>query len=274
MNDPWFRMHANIGSKRVVWRLMNATGVSKTRAVGALAMFWGAVSLYCPQGNVADVPDPQLEEWAAWDGKRGAFASFVREQHSTGGVINDYQEYCGALEVYRKKVRDRVTKHRNNQNVTVTSALHDTPGNATVTVTKALPSSTGQDVRSTKKQKLTVAKNATVPDEPVLDTPTDPGAWPKSWAFDTSKALADAGVVAATGVVGQHAKPCKDTMPWPEWLRVLGRMSRDGAFKYSVPNALLRVGEYRDSAWVIGVDGNEAEIVAWVAANPPARAAS
>lgn len=157
MNDPWFRMHANIGSKRVVWRLMETTGASKLRAVGALAMFWGAVSLYCPGGNIADVPDSQLEEWAAWDGKRGAFAAFVRGQHSTDGVINDYEEYCGALEIYRKKVRDRVHKLRASRDE---SALHDATSNRSVTVTKALPSSTGQDVESTKQQKQKATTSA------------------------------------------------------------------------------------------------------------------
>jgi|SRR6185312_10983463 len=92
--------------------------------------------------------------------------------------------------------------------------------------------------------------------------------WPKTWAFDTSQVLADSGVVIATGIVGRHAKPVKDTMPWGEWLRVISRMAKDGAFKYSLANALLRVGEYRDSGWIIGAGGNEAEILAYCDANP------
>lgn len=105
--------------------------------------------------------------------------------------------------------------------------------------------------------------------------PPDPNRWPKSWAFDTQQALAAAGTIIAVGVVGQQAKPAKDTMPWDEWLRVIPRMAADPALgKFGLPAALRRLGEFRDSAQLIGVGGNEAEIAQWIADNPPGRAAS
>lgn len=107
MNDPWFRMHANIGSRRVTWRLMEHAHIDKARAVGHLAMFWGSLSQHCPLGDISQVPDAQIEEWAAWTGRRGLFASFVHEKHSTEGVVNEYEEYSGKLEERRERDRKR-----------------------------------------------------------------------------------------------------------------------------------------------------------------------
>lgn len=73
-------------------------------------------------------------------------------------------------------------------------------------------------------------------------------AWPKSWAHDTTHRLALHDVVIATGVIGQHAKAVKGTVPWDEWLRVVDRMARSGACEYGFPAALRRLREFRDAA--------------------------
>lgn len=107
MNDPWFRMHANIADKPVVWRLASALKLSHAKAVGHLAMFWGKVSQHAPHGIVTDIPDAQLEAWAGWDGKRGAFADWLRAHHLTNGRVNEYDEYSGKLEERRERDRQR-----------------------------------------------------------------------------------------------------------------------------------------------------------------------
>ena len=107
MNDPWFRMHANIADKPVVWRLSAALHISQAKAVGHLAMFWGKVSQHAPHGHVAELPDTQLEAWAGWEGKKGVFAKWLRADHLTDGIVNEYEEYSGKLEERRQRDRDR-----------------------------------------------------------------------------------------------------------------------------------------------------------------------
>lgn len=100
-------MHANISKRAVVGRLVAHAHIRKESAIGYLAMFWGAVSQHCPGGDIAKVSDPQIEAWAEWDRKAGVFAQFVRQLHSTSGVVNDYDEYSGALEDRRARDRRR-----------------------------------------------------------------------------------------------------------------------------------------------------------------------
>jgi hypothetical protein len=94
--------------RKVVARLVEYAKIDLVVAVGHLAIFWGAVSQHCARGDISDVPDSLLEEWARWRGETGVFARFVREKHSTNGIINDYDEYNGALE--DRRAADRVRK--------------------------------------------------------------------------------------------------------------------------------------------------------------------
>lgn len=139
MSEPWFRMHANVLDKPVVWRLVKATGIHPARAAGHLAAFWGKVSQHGSGGRVADLPDAQLEAWAGWDGKRGAFAAWLRAEHVTDGVVNEYEEYSGALEMHRAKSRARVQKWRANRE-------QNAHGDADVTRTEAVTDASRNDV--------------------------------------------------------------------------------------------------------------------------------
>lgn len=108
-------MHANIGDKPVAWRLSSALAITLPKAVGHLALFWGKVSQHAPGGDVSQIPDLQLESWAGWDGKRGRFAAWVRDSHSTEGVVNEYDEYSGALDVRREQDRKRKQLQRDRE---------------------------------------------------------------------------------------------------------------------------------------------------------------
>lgn len=112
MSGHWFRMHANIGDTKVVWRGMASLGCPADSVVGHLAMLWGKVSQYCQGGNVSEVPDDLLESWAQWRGAPGLFAKFIKEKHLTDGVINDWDEFNGKLEDRREKDRTRKAAQR------------------------------------------------------------------------------------------------------------------------------------------------------------------
>jgi hypothetical protein len=131
MTEPWCRIHSNIGSRPVTWRLMMHADIKKPEAVGHLTMFWGQLSQHGHQGYINSVSDDQLEEWAGWNrkGKRGVFAQFVREQHSTDGYVNEYDEYCGKLEERREN--DRLRKQKERARVKVRGRHADSPWEVT-----------------------------------------------------------------------------------------------------------------------------------------------
>jgi hypothetical protein len=131
----WIRVDAALCDRKVVGRLKNvlklSAGLSAGRpapcpqmsdvnfdkllhaaAAGHLQMLWGRVALYCKHGRVADVSDEQLETWAGWWGEPGAFASFVRTQHTNHGAINDWDDMNGKLDDRREADKARKRQKR------------------------------------------------------------------------------------------------------------------------------------------------------------------
>ena len=113
MAEPWIRVHANIAEKRVIIRASDQLRVSTNEAIGLLVRFWGAMSRLGQDGQVSGLTDREIEQWAGWRGRRGAFASFIREQHTDAeGRVNEWDEYQGALEHRRATDRDRQQRRR------------------------------------------------------------------------------------------------------------------------------------------------------------------
>lgn len=113
MAEPWIRVHARLVDKPVVARCAESLRIDPYKAMGHLVALWGGVSMNVVGGHVQDVPDSLLERWAGWNGKRGAFANWVREQHlDDEGRINEWDEYAGALEARRAKERQRLHDKR------------------------------------------------------------------------------------------------------------------------------------------------------------------
>lgn len=114
MAEPWIRLHAQLSKKPVALRLADALCKGDVhRAVGLLAIFWGNVSLHAVDGRVADRSDAEIEGWAEWKGKRGAFAAWLRQHHlDAEGRVREWDEYAGALEIRRAKERQRLAEKR------------------------------------------------------------------------------------------------------------------------------------------------------------------
>lgn len=113
MVEPWIRVHARLSSKPVAIRLSQLCRGDRQKAVGVLCDFWGNVSEYAKNGFVRDYDDHQLEVWANWTGKRGAFAKWVRDQHmDADGRVKEWDEYQGALEARREADRRRKQEER------------------------------------------------------------------------------------------------------------------------------------------------------------------
>lgn len=116
MTEPWIRVHANLAEKRVAIRASEALNIALPEAIGLLVCFWGAMSRLGNDGHVNELTDREIEIWAGWTRKRGAFAGFVREQHTDAeGRVNEWDEYNGALEARREKDRDRQRKWRDKR---------------------------------------------------------------------------------------------------------------------------------------------------------------
>lgn len=113
MADPWIRVHALLRQKSVTFRAMEALGVKRAAAIGHLVMFWSSVSQCGTNGQVGNCPDTLIEEWGAWEGTRGRFAKFIRENHlDENGRVREWDDYAGVLEDRREKDRQRQRDNR------------------------------------------------------------------------------------------------------------------------------------------------------------------
>lgn len=126
MAEPWIRVHADLGSKPVTQRAADALGVKRAAAAGHLVFFWGNVSRHATNGVIAHYPDALLELWACWEGTRGRFAKFIRDNHlDDDGRVREWDEYAGALEQRKQKNREHQAawRARHKDDVSLTSDL-------------------------------------------------------------------------------------------------------------------------------------------------------
>ena len=82
MTNDSFEMRADFADMPILHRCANDLDVSVAHACGLLVCFWGKVSLYKPDGVLANISDTRIEAWATWDGERGRFAQWIRAHHS------------------------------------------------------------------------------------------------------------------------------------------------------------------------------------------------
>lgn len=110
MKGLWIRVEAHeVDSVRVA-QLSEHLGVEPYAALGLLVALGGQVAEQTPDGHIANVPNATLERWARWSGKRGAFATAVREILQDGeGYLEDWRESMGKLVERREKDRLRKT---------------------------------------------------------------------------------------------------------------------------------------------------------------------
>jgi hypothetical protein len=114
--DPAIFVHAQLGSKPVVFRAMEELRLRQAEAVGYLVMLWGGCALHQEDGCIAHCSDEQIEAWANWRGRRGWFAAFIRAHHvDESGVLNEWPDWAGKLSVQRAKDRERQRRKRAEQ---------------------------------------------------------------------------------------------------------------------------------------------------------------
>jgi hypothetical protein len=111
-------------------RLTAATGIHEHEAIGVLVTFWSGVAEHASNGHIASASDQQLEKWARWRRKRGAFAAWVRNEHQDPeGRVPEWDDYAGELEYQRARNRAHQKAYRERRNQRIGAlAKHDDNG--------------------------------------------------------------------------------------------------------------------------------------------------
>lgn len=113
--DRFVQVEVGLPRSRLVDRLRDDLGITRVEAVGHLVLLWSAALTLRTRGQIGDRSDRWIEEEAGWTGQReqGAFARAIREHHlDEHGVIRDFDEKYGKLDVDREKAADLKRRQR------------------------------------------------------------------------------------------------------------------------------------------------------------------
>jgi hypothetical protein len=142
MPEPWIRVHARLITKPVVARCAKALDLSRAEAAGYLVFFWSWMSEAHPDGTVVLVNDDEIEHAIGWTGRPHAFATFVKEKHtSRDGTIREWDEFMGPMIKTRERWRRNARAYRERL-----QALEDADADEsalTSALTKPAPTASG-----------------------------------------------------------------------------------------------------------------------------------
>ena len=92
----WVAIDIHIAGDAVTHRLADQFRIRVAEAAGLLTLAFAGMAQHARDGELAETTDSQIEEWARWHGKRGAFAMFFRAQLcDEAGTVRAWEKYNG-----------------------------------------------------------------------------------------------------------------------------------------------------------------------------------
>jgi hypothetical protein len=167
----WVAIDVHIAGDAVTHRLAEAFRLRVPEAAGLLALAFAGMAQHAQDGELAEVTDSQIEAWAMWHGKRGAFATFFRAQLcDERGCVRAWEKYNGAAIREAKASRERMAAYRaakraeREANGTQNGTAYHTP-NGTENGTRNVRR-TGQDQTRPNQELTTKGGGADAPTPP------------------------------------------------------------------------------------------------------------
>lgn len=111
----WIRVEATVIDHPKTALCAQRCGVGVPAVLGHLVALWGQVALHRPHGDLRDVADPTLEDWAKWRGGRGRFARAFRAVYMDGTLIHGWGERQGKLAL--RSIKETLRKGKQRQRV-------------------------------------------------------------------------------------------------------------------------------------------------------------
>lgn len=108
----WIRVETNAGEDPKWARMAKILGLSADECYGKVSRLWGKVAEHAPEGDLSEVPDERIEEWANWKGKPGRFARAFAKECLTHGKLDAWEEHQGQLVAKARAERERKARER------------------------------------------------------------------------------------------------------------------------------------------------------------------
>jgi hypothetical protein len=167
----WIRIAVGMKNDASVSRIADACKVRVAEAVGCVVNVLAELPAHARDGNLANTPDRLIEQWAVWEGKRGAFASAFREHLTDENcVVRAWEKHNGAA------IREADTKREEARKWREKKAAEKAKERENVGPTDAPPNALRRSVDGTGRDG-TVLLNNTELQASLL--PTDPIGTPR-----------------------------------------------------------------------------------------------
>ena len=166
----WIRVETSVGRNPKVHKLASVLGLSADNVLALVIKTWCGVAENAPTGDLSDVEDGLIEDWAVWRGVPGEYARRFREVFVSDGVLDGWRERQGKLVAQAEAERARKSAERAR---TVPGLSEDRPrkvrGQSVPTKTKTIRSSSSSkeetvssDCPGTKDGQLSYYRACTV----------------------------------------------------------------------------------------------------------------
>jgi hypothetical protein len=96
----------------MVHKLAAVLGLSVDNTLALVVKTWGGVADHAPTGDLSDVEDSLIEDWAVWRGVPGEYARGFRIVFVTDGVLDGWRERQGKLVALAEAERTRKSAER------------------------------------------------------------------------------------------------------------------------------------------------------------------
>lgn len=114
----WIKVVTRIASDDAIRAVAKDLHVEYPTAVGLCVLVFLALPANAKDGRLRDIPDPQLEGWAIWSGRRSAFArAFRKHLCDDAGVVRDWEEINGAAIRESERETERKASQRKSRSM-------------------------------------------------------------------------------------------------------------------------------------------------------------
>lgn len=109
----WIRISTEIARDADIRKMARDLNVKRAEVIGCVTALLTHLPAHAPDGDLSTVDDMDVEAWACWERKRGAFAAAYRAAFCTdAGVVRSWEKYNGSAMRELEGARLRAAERR------------------------------------------------------------------------------------------------------------------------------------------------------------------
>lgn len=111
----WIRVATGMKNDPDIAHIAEACRVRVAEVVGCVTSLLSELPEHAREGDLTNVPDTLLEQWAGWEGKRGLFAKAFIAHLCIDRTVRSWEKHNGAALRESDRARERVREWRANK---------------------------------------------------------------------------------------------------------------------------------------------------------------